>query len=60
MAGSGAGGCLDGHGDGTVFDLARRAGFPEFPWLALTVIGALCAWGLRGLDRSRLQTSVVQ
>lgn len=45
---------------GTVFDLARRAGFPEFPWLALTVIGALCAWGLRGLDRSRLQTSVVQ
>ncbi|MEU3767853.1 MFS transporter [Amycolatopsis keratiniphila] len=45
---------------GTVFDLARQAGFPEFPWLALTVIGAVCAFGLRGLDRSRLQTSVVQ
>ncbi|RSN22181.1 MFS transporter [Streptomyces sp. WAC 05977] len=45
---------------GSVFDLARRAGFPEIPWLALTVIGVVCAWGLRALDRSRLQTSVVQ
>ncbi|GAB3742629.1 MFS transporter [Amycolatopsis oliviviridis] len=45
---------------GTVFDLSRRAGLPEIPWLALTVIGVACAAGLRGLDRSRLQTSVFQ
>ncbi|MFD0812200.1 MDR family MFS transporter [Amycolatopsis umgeniensis] len=43
---------------GTVFDLARRAGWPEIPWLALAVLGVFCAWGLRGLDRSRRLVSV--
>ncbi|UUV28689.1 MFS transporter [Amycolatopsis roodepoortensis] len=38
---------------GSVFDLARRAGWPEIPWLGLTVLGVVCAVGLRRLDRSR-------
>ncbi|MGW5748979.1 MFS transporter, partial [Amycolatopsis sp. NPDC003861] len=36
---------------GTVFDLARAAGWPELPWLGLLLIGAVCAFGLRRLDR---------
>ncbi|WP_410598739.1 MDR family MFS transporter [Amycolatopsis sp. lyj-90] len=43
---------------GTVFDLARRAGWPEIPWLALTVLGVACAVGLRALDRGRRLVSV--
>ncbi|GAA3857264.1 MFS transporter [Amycolatopsis tucumanensis] len=38
---------------GTVFDLARTAGWPELPWLALALLGAACALGLRLLDRDR-------
>ena len=38
---------------GTVFDLARNAGWPELPWLALGALGAACALGLRRLDRGR-------
>ncbi|WP_033293231.1 MFS transporter [Amycolatopsis jejuensis] len=40
-------------GTGVVFDLARAGGWPEAPWLGLIVIGALCAIGVRKLDRSR-------
>ncbi|MFJ8813763.1 MDR family MFS transporter [Amycolatopsis thermoflava] len=38
---------------GTVFDLARTAGWPELPWLALAILGAGCALGLRLLDRGQ-------
>ena len=34
---------------GSVLDLARDAGFPAAPWLALTALGAGCAWCLRAL-----------
>jgi len=44
---------------GTVFDLARSAGWPEIPWLGLIVLGAVCAAGLRRLDRSRRLVAVV-
>lgn len=38
---------------GTVFDLARSAGWPELPWAALVTLGAGCAIGLLSLDRNR-------
>ncbi|MGW3958516.1 MFS transporter [Amycolatopsis sp. NPDC005003] len=34
---------------GSVLDLARDAGFPAAPWLALAALGAGCAWCLRAL-----------
>lgn len=44
---------------GTVFDLARAAGWPELPWAALVVLGVLCAWGLRRADLSEAQVSTI-
>lgn len=38
---------------GTVFDLARAAGWPEIPWLGLALLGGVCALGLRRLDRAQ-------
>jgi hypothetical protein len=35
---------------GSVLDLARAAHLPEVPWLALGLIGVMCAWCLRALD----------
>ncbi len=32
---------------GTILDLARSAHVPALPWLGLTLLGTLCAWGLR-------------
>ncbi|WP_414635452.1 MFS transporter, partial [Actinophytocola sp.] len=46
---------------GTVFDVARDAGWPQLPWAGLTLLGALCALGLHLLDRtetSRVGASV--
>jgi len=43
---------------GTVFDLARSAGWPELAWAGLVMLGAACAVGLLSLDRDRrLQTA---
>ncbi|RDI35312.1 MDR family MFS transporter [Lentzea flaviverrucosa] len=36
---------------GTALDLARGAGVPALPWLALTALGLFCAWSLRALNR---------
>jgi MFS family permease len=36
---------------GTALDLARAAGVPALPWLALTALGLFCAWSLRALNR---------
>jgi MFS family permease len=41
---------------GSVFDLAWAAGWPEAPWLGLTLLGLACAVGLHLLDRSRRLT----
>ena len=41
---------------GSVFDLARAAGWPEIPWLGLAVLGAACALGVHLLDRSHMLT----
>ncbi|MFB9688217.1 MFS transporter [Amycolatopsis plumensis] len=49
----GVGILLGNLGAGTVFDLARAAGWPEIPWLGLIMLGVACATGLRRLDRSR-------
>ncbi|WAL64728.1 MFS transporter [Amycolatopsis cynarae] len=49
----GVGILLGNLGTGTVFDLARAAGWPEIPWLGLALLGSLCALGLRRLDRGR-------
>jgi len=38
---------------GGALDLARSAGLPALPWLALAAIGLLCAAGIALLDRSR-------
>ncbi|WP_030482253.1 MDR family MFS transporter [Lentzea albidocapillata] len=36
---------------GTALDMARSAGVPALPWLALTALGLFCAWSLRALNR---------
>jgi len=38
---------------GTVFDIARAAGWPELPWVGMVLIGAGCSAGLWTLSRSR-------
>ncbi|TVT61647.1 MFS transporter [Amycolatopsis rhizosphaerae] len=53
----GVGILLGNLGTGTVFDLARAAGWPEIPWLGLALLGGVCAWGLRRLDRGRRLTA---
>jgi MFS family permease len=35
---------------GSALDLARTAGLPAAPWIALALIGTACAWCLRALD----------
>lgn len=39
---------------GAAFDAGRSAGLSELPWIALLVIGALCAAGIRALDARSL------
>ncbi|MDA3628986.1 MFS transporter [Saccharopolyspora sp. WRP15-2] len=42
---------------GSVLDLARSAGMPALPWVAMFGIGLLCAAGLASLQRARRLTS---
>ncbi|MBC6451260.1 MDR family MFS transporter [Actinokineospora xionganensis] len=42
---------------GTALDLARAAGTPALPWLALTVIGIACAAYVHRLTRSEVERS---
>lgn len=42
---------------GTALDLARSAGMPALPWLALTVIGIACAGYVHRLTRSEVERS---
>lgn len=45
---------------GSALDVARAAGVPALPWLALTGIGLLCAAGISALDRgNRLERPVL-
>ncbi|MFC4079224.1 MFS transporter [Amycolatopsis samaneae] len=43
---------------GSVFDLARAAGYPWLPWAGLVVVGVLCGAGLFALDHRRVLTPV--
>ncbi|MFE0019711.1 MDR family MFS transporter [Amycolatopsis sp. NPDC059021] len=39
---------------GSVFDLARAAGYPWLPWAGLALLGVVCGAGLYTLDRRRV------
>jgi hypothetical protein len=44
---------------GSALDLARAAHVPGVPWIALSLIGVLCAWCLRALDTANHLAPVV-
>ncbi|MFD9961562.1 MFS transporter [Amycolatopsis sp. NPDC058986] len=43
---------------GSVFDLARAAGYPWLPWAGLVSLGVVCGAGLYTLDRRRVLAPV--
>ncbi len=50
----GVGILLGNLGTGSALDAGRRSGTPELPWLALILVGLLCAAGIRALETKQL------